>query len=104
MRDIIGDLAHAGHQPLNLIKHAVKVCRELVEFVIRPAARHSVRQVAGDHALGRAVDLLDPAQHVAAHHGATQQPDPQRDETRPQQRRLDAIAESRGIADIPTNQ
>ena len=74
VRDIVGDLAHPGHQPLDLVEHAVQVGGELVEFVVGAGARHPVRQIAGDDALGGAVHLLDAAQHVAAHHRAAEQP------------------------------
>ncbi len=100
MRDIVGNLAHRAHQPLDLVEHAVEIGGELVEFVVGPAARHAVRQIAGDHPLGGAVHLLDPAQHVAAHHRPAQEPDAERNEARPQERRLDAIAKRGPIADI----
>ena len=38
VRDIVGDLAHAGHQPLDLVEHAVEIGGELVELVARAAS------------------------------------------------------------------
>src|SRR5260370_18829708 len=104
MRDIGGDLAHAGHQPLDLIEHAVEIVGELVELVTAAAARHPVRQIAGDDPFGGAVHLLDPPQHVAAHHRAAEKADGERAEPRPEQRRLDPVAESRRVADVATDQ
>ena len=100
MRDIVGDLAHAGHQPLDLVEHAVEVGGELVEFVGGAETRHPVRQIAGDDPLGRAVHLLDTPQHVAAHEGAADEPDGERQQPRPDQRCLDPVAKRGGIADI----
>ncbi len=108
VRDIVGDLAHPGHQPLDLIEHAVEIVGELVELVaaivVVGAARHPVREIAGDDPLGGAVHLLDPAQHVAAHQRAAEQPDAERAQPRPQERRLDPVAERRRVADVAPDQ
>ena len=82
--DVVGDLAHRGHQSLDLVEHPVQIGGELVEFVIGAGPRHPIRQVAGHDAFGGPVHLLDAAQHVAAHHRAAQHADRERDETRPQ--------------------
>ena len=50
VRDIVGDLAHARHQPLDLVEHGVEVCRELVELVAAAGDRHALRQIAVDDA------------------------------------------------------
>ena len=104
MRDIVGHLAHPGHQPLDLVEHVVEVGGELVELVASALERHAVGEVAAHHPLGGAVDLLDPAQQVAAHYRAADQPGDQRDEARPQQRLLDALAEQRSVADVARHQ
>ena len=105
MRDIVGDLAHAGHQPLDLVEHAVEVGGELVELVVGAAPRHPVRQIAGDDPLGGAVHLLDPAQHVAAHdRAAAKRPIPSATSPDHSKRRPDAVAERRGVADVARHQ
>ena len=81
--DVVGDLAHRGHQSLDLVEHPVQIGGELVELVIGAGPRHPIRQVAGHDAFGGPVHLLDAAQHVAAHHRAAHHADRERDETRP---------------------
>ena len=90
MRDVVGDLAHAGHQPLDLVEHAVEIGGELVELVARAVQRHAVGQISGHDPLAGAVHLLDAAQQVAAHHRAADQADAERDQPGPQQGRLDS--------------
>ena len=68
--DVVGHLAHAQHQPLDLVEHGVEVGGELVELVAAAGERHALRQIAVDDALAGAVHRLDPAQHVARHEAA----------------------------------
>ena len=58
-----------------------------------PRERHAVGEVAGHDPLGGAVYLLDPAQQVAAHHRAAEEADAERNQSGPQQGRLDPVAE-----------
>ena len=47
MGDVVGDLAHALEQALDLVEHRVQVGRELVELVARTAERDPLTELAG---------------------------------------------------------
>ncbi len=72
MGDVVGDLPHSGHQPLDLIEHRIQVGRELVELVAGAGERHALGHVAVDDPLAGAVHGVDPAQHVARHEEPTE--------------------------------
>ena len=75
MGDVVGDLAHGGHQTLDLVEHAVEIGGELVELIARTVERNAVRQVSGHDALAGPVHLLDTPQQIAAHRRTTQKTD-----------------------------
>ena len=92
MRDIVGDLAHRRHQTLDLLEHPVEIGGELIELVPGAVQRDALGEIAGHYALAGPVDLLDPAQQVAAHHAAAGETRAERDKPGPQQRRPDPAA------------
>ena len=104
MGDVVGDLAHRRHQPLDLIEHPIEIGGEQVELVAGAVERHAIGQISGHDPLAGAVDQLDPAQQVAAHRSAAEQADAERHQPGPQQGQLDPVAERRRIADVAADQ
>ena len=67
VRDVVGDLPHAGHQPLDPRQHGVQIGGQRVELVARALDQDSPAEIACHDLRRRAVDRLDAAEHPAAH-------------------------------------
>ena len=102
--DIVGNLAEAVHQPLDLVKHLVEIKRQLVQLVVGAPDRDSLIQLAGHDFPAGPVDDLYAAQQVAAHENAARQAQRQGQRQRPRERGADEL-DNLGLAvDVAADQ
>ena len=73
MRDGVRYVAHAVHQQLDLVEHAVDGARQRVELIIVQMSRQPVLQVAVDDGRDGPADAVDPRHERAAGDEADQQ-------------------------------
>ena len=104
VRDVVGDLAHARQQALDLVEHGVQVAGEHVELVARALERDPLAEVAGHDPPRGAVDRIDPAQHAAAHHEAAGQAQQQGQADAPADRLLASATGSAEVLDVAADQ
>src|SRR6266849_8131790 len=81
MRDVVADTCNLMDERFNLTQHPVDADGELVEWVIAPAGRQALAQIACHDALDSSVDIREPAKSPQAQHHA----DGDRDRERRQQ-------------------
>jgi len=95
MGDVVGHLAHAHHEPLDLFEHLVEVLRQVIEFVTAALHGNAPRQVTRHDLAAGSVDGLKAPEHVSADPDTTDDAEDQRDRERGEQRaahrRLDGI-------------
>lgn len=66
MSYVAGDLPQALHQRLHTVKHLVEIGGEAIQFVIRPARRHAVREPTVNNGPARPVDRVDTPKEANA--------------------------------------
>ncbi len=104
VRDIVGDLPHACHQPLDLVEHGVEIGRQLIELVAAAGERHALAEIAMNDARGGVAHRLDAMQHVAAHDDAAGEAEAEGENAGPGQRSGDPLAEGRGVAQVAADE
>jgi len=87
--DVVGHLAHAHHEPLDLFEHLIQVAGEIVEFVAAALHGDAAGQVAGHDFAAGAVDDFQTAHDVAADPYAARDAEEAGDAQCPQQGRAD---------------
>ena len=104
VRDVVGHLAHAAEQPLDLIEHGIQVGCELVKLVARALERDPLTEIARHDPARRAIDRIDPPEHPAAHQEAAGEPEQQRESEAPAQRAPDLRLDLQPVLDVAPDQ
>jgi hypothetical protein len=104
VRDVVGHLAHAAEQPLDLVEHGIEVGRQLVELVARALERDALAEIARHDAARGAIDRIDPPEHAPAHDEAAGQPEQQRERKAPAQRAPDLRLDLQPVLDLASDQ
>ncbi len=104
MRDVVGDLAHALQQPLDLVEHRIEVGGELVELVAR--ARSAMRWPSSPAMICRVSRFIASTrrEHAAAHHEAAGEAEQQRQREAPADALLDQRLDLQALLDLAPDQ
>ena len=102
--DVVGDLAHAGHEALDLVEHGVEVLGQPVELVVAAAYRHPAAEVAGHDVAAGAVDAVDAAEPAAAHDDAADKAQADGQRHHPDQGVADALLQGVALLDVAADQ
>ncbi len=104
MGDIVGDLADAPHQSLDLIQHGIEIDGELIEVISGSGGGYSSGEVAAHDLAAGLVDLFDTPHRAAAHGDAAYQGQGDRDGQPPEQGADDQLLGGLELARIPAHQ
>src|SRR5262249_47033771 len=100
VRDVVADAGDLVDERLDLAQHPVDDDGELVERVVVAARRQALAQVAGDDALDRAVDLLEPLLGTAAEQDAGDDAEAERRQQSDGERPPDDLADLPELVDV----
>ena len=104
VRDVVGDLAHAAEQPLDLVEHGVEVGRQLIELVARASERDALAEIARHDLAGGAIDRVDAPEHAPAHQKAAGEAEEKRERKAPAQRAPDHRLQLQILLDLAPDQ
>ena len=103
MGNIIGNLAHTGHQTFDLGQHRVKVVSQLVKFITITGNRHAPGQVTRHNAFAGVIDGIDSGKDIAAHQQTTGNAEQHHQSQRPEQSAANDRNKGLLFFDIATN-